>query len=84
MLEGVDCHLLMTFEDHQIMTVTLMVAEEEILAMDGIYVLPVFKGQFDCRKRRVRMELVCQSMLFKMSEHLVYSRVACHLLMLLA
>ena len=84
MLERVDCHLLMTFEYDQIMAVTLMVAEEEVLAMDGIYVLPVLKGQFDGWKRRMDMEFIIKGMLLQEAEHLVYSWIACHLLMLFA
>ena len=46
---------LMTFEDHKIMPVAFMVSEEKILAMDGIDVFPILKGQFYRRKRRMDM-----------------------------
>ena len=79
-----DRHLLMTFEHHQIMAVSLMVAEEEVLAMDRIYVLPIFQGQFDGRKRWMDMEFIIKGMLLQKTEHIVYSWIACHLLMLFA
>ena len=44
MLEGMYLHFLMTFEDHQIVAVSLMVAEKQILAMSGIYFLPIFQS----------------------------------------
>jgi hypothetical protein len=61
-----------------------MITEEEILAMDRVYLLPVLECKFDGRKRRMGMEFILKAMLFQMAEHLVYSLVACHLLRLLA
>ena len=66
----------MTFEHHQIMAVSLMVAEEEVLAM--------FQGQFDGRKRWMDMEFIIKGMLLQKTEHIIYSWIACHLLMLFA
>ena len=61
-----------------------MVAEKQILAMHGIYVLPVLQSQFDCRKRRMRMKLIAEAVLLKEVQHLGYTYVICHLLMLFA
>jgi hypothetical protein len=84
MFEGMDRQLLMTLENHQIMAVSFMISEEEILAMDGIYILPVFQSKFDRRKRRMGVKLIFQTMLLKMAEHFVYSCDSCHLFRLLA
>lgn len=73
MLQRMYRQLLMTLEDHQIMAVSLMVSEEEILAMDGVYFLPVFQSQLDCRERRVGMKFIFQTVRLKMAEHFVYS-----------
>ena len=84
MLERVDGHLLVALEDHQIMAVALMVAEEKVLAMNRVYVLPILQSQFDGRKRRVDMKFIIKGMILQKAEHLVYSWIACHLLRLFA
>ena len=66
------------------MTVTLVVAEEEILAMYRIYLLPVFESLLYCRERRVCMKFIAESMLFKKAQNFSYTWVICHLLKLLA
>jgi hypothetical protein len=45
----------MAFEDHKIVPVAFMVAEEQVLAMDGIDVFPIFEGKLYRRKRRMGM-----------------------------
>jgi hypothetical protein len=82
--EGVYCKFLMTLENHQIVAVSLVVSEEEVLAVDRINVLPVFKRQLDCRQRRMRMKLIAESMLLKEVKYLGYTWVIYHLLRLLA
>ena len=84
MLQGMDGKFLMAFEDDKIMPVALVVTEKQILAMGGIYLLPIFKGKFDGRKRRMRMKLVIEAMIFKEGQDLVDTWVSCHLLMLFA
>jgi hypothetical protein len=79
-----DSQLLMAFKDHQIVTVSLMITEKEILAMDRIYLLPIFKSKLDCRERRMGMQFILQSMFIKMGQHLVYSWNSCHLFRLFA
>ena len=84
MFQRMDCQFLMTFKDNEIMSVALVVAEEEVLAMDRIYILPIFKSQFYSRERRMGMELIIKSVLLKKGKHFIYARVSCHLLRLLA
>jgi hypothetical protein len=48
----------MTFKDNQIMSVSLMITEKEILAMGRIYILPIFKSKFDCRKRWMGVKFI--------------------------
>ena len=84
MFKGMDLHFLMTFEHHKIMTVSLVIAEKQILAMGGIYLLPIFKCELDGRKRRMCMKLVVKAMIFKEGQNLVDTWVSCHLLMLFA
>jgi hypothetical protein len=74
----------MTLEDHQIVAVSLVVSEEEILAVDRINVLPIFQCQLDCRERRMRMKLIAEAVLLKEVKHLGYTWVIYHLLRLLA
>jgi hypothetical protein len=75
MLKGVDVKHLVTFEDHQIMAVSLVIAEEQVLAMCRIYLLPVLQGQFNGRKRRMRVHLVSQTILLKKVQHLFYPAI---------
>jgi hypothetical protein len=82
--ERMDGQFLMALEDHQIVAVSLVVSEEEVLAVDRINVLPVFKRQLDCRERRMRMKLIAESMLLKEVKYLGYTWVIYHLLRLLA
>ena len=84
MFEGMDRQFLMTLENHQIMAVSFMVSEEEILAVDRIYLLPVFKSQLDRGERRMGMEFIFQTVLLKMAEDFIYSGCSCHLFRLLA
>lgn len=79
-----DGKFLMTFEDHKIMSVALVVAEKEVLAVDGINVFPILERKLYRRERRMGMELIIKSVLFQKGEDFVYARVPCHLLRLLA
>ena len=67
----------MTFEDYEVMSVSFMVSEEEILAMGGIYFLPVLESKFYCRERRMVMCLIFNSVIFKKTVYLLYLFV-CH------
>jgi hypothetical protein len=84
MFKRMNCQFLMAFKNDKIMSVSLVITEEEILAMDRIYLLPIFQSKLYCRKRRMGMQFIPQSMLIKMVEHLVYSRDSCHLFRLFA
>ena len=84
MLKGVDSQLLMALEDYKVMPVSLMVAEKEVLAVDGIEILPVFQGEFYRRKRRMDMQFIFHPMLLQKAEDSVYSFVSGHLLRLFA
>lgn len=84
MFQGMDLHFLMAFEDYQIVTVTLMVTEEKILAMSGIDLFPIFQCQFYRRKRRMCMKLIAEAVLLKEGQDLGDSIVFHYLLMLLA
>ena len=79
-----DLHLLMTLEDHEIVTVALMITEEEILAVGRIYLLPIFQRQLDRRERRMRMKLIAEAVLLKEVQDLGDSFVFHYLDMLLA
>jgi hypothetical protein len=74
----------MTFEDHQIVAVSLVIPEEEVLAVDRVDVLPIFQRQLDCRERRMSMKLIAEAMLLKEVKHLGYTWVIYHLFRLLA
>lgn len=74
----------MTLKDNQIVTVSLMVSEEQILAMGGINLLPILQCQFYRRKRRMGMEFIFKSVPLKELKNLIYSSVTCHLLRLFA
>lgn len=63
----------MTFEDYQVMSVSLMVSEEKVLAVCGIDFLPVFEGQFYGRKRRMGVVNEFYAVVFKESVNLCYS-----------
>jgi hypothetical protein len=83
-LKGMDLHLLVAFEHNEIMAVSLMVAEEKILAMGRIYLFPVFQRQLDCRQRRMCMKLIAEAVLLKEVEDLGDSFVFHYLEILLA
>jgi hypothetical protein len=84
MFKRMDLHLLMTFKDNQIMSVALMIAEEKILAMSRINLLPVFQRQFDRRKWRMRMKFIAEAVLLKEVKDPGNSIVFHYLLRLLA
>lgn len=73
MLKRVYRKFLMTFEHYQIMAVSLMIPEKEILAVSGIYILPIFKRKLDGRKRRMGMKLISEAMLCKEGNDLGYA-----------
>ena len=75
---------LVAFEDHKIMSVAFVVAEEKILAVNGIYILPVFKGQLYRWKRRMGMIFIAETMLLKEVQDPGYAWIICHLLRLFA
>jgi hypothetical protein len=64
-----------TFEDHQIMAVSLVIAEEQVLAMRRIYLLPILQGQLNGRKGRMRVHLISQTVLLKKVQHLFYPAI---------
>jgi hypothetical protein len=84
MLQGMYGKFLMTFKHNQIMAVALMVAEEQVLAVYGIDILPIFQGELYGRQRRMGMKFIAEAVLLKEVKHLGYSWIICHLLMLFA
>ena len=84
MLEGMDGKFLMAFKDDKIMSVALVVAEKEVLAMDGIYLLPVFESELDGRKRRMPVYFISEAMLFQKVKHIFDSFFRRHHLRLFA
>ncbi len=48
-----DVHVLVTVQQHKVVPVSFMVAEEEVLAMLGIMAGPILLGNLDCRGRRM-------------------------------
>ena len=84
MLEGVDCQFLMAFEHNEIVTVALMVPEEQVLAVDRINILPVLKSQLYRRKRRMCMKFKTETMLLEKVQDLGYTWVICHFVRLFA
>ena len=61
MLKRMNVEFLVTLEHDKIMPVALVIAEEEVLAMDGIYLLPVFESELDRRKRRMSVDFISES-----------------------
>lgn len=61
MLQRMDVELLVALEADKIMAVALVIAHKKILTMSGIDVLPIRKSIFYREKRRVIMNLVCDS-----------------------
>jgi hypothetical protein len=84
MLQRMDIEGFMALEDHKVMTVSLMVAEEKVLAMYRIDVLPILKSQFYGRKRRMGIKFILKSVSFQEVQNFVYSIVSRHRLRLLA
>jgi hypothetical protein len=74
----------MALEDNQIMTVALVITEEQVLAMGRIDFLPIFQSQLDRRKRRMSMKLISEAVLLEEVQDLGYSVVMHHLDRLLA
>ena len=58
MLQGVDIKVFVTLETHQIVAVPFVIAEEQVLAMQGINVLPILQRFLYGRKRRMIMHLI--------------------------
>jgi len=79
-----DLHFLMAFEYHEIMSVSLVVAEKEVLAVDRIEIFPVLQGEFYRRKGRMDMQFIFHPMFFQKAQYSVYSFVSGHLLRLFA
>jgi hypothetical protein len=75
---------LVTIKDDKVVTVALVVAEEEVLAVNRIDIFPIFKRQFDCREWRMSMEFIGQVMIFEEFQDLINSLISCHRFMLLA
>ena len=84
MLKGVDSQLLMALEDYKVMPVSLMISEEKVLAMNGIYLLPIFQSKFYGRKRRMGMKLIAEAVLLKEGKDLGDAWIFYHLFRLLA
>ena len=60
---------LMTFEDYKIVPVAFMVTEKQVLAMCGVYFLPILQSKFDGGKRRMMMGGEVYSMFFEKFLH---------------
>jgi hypothetical protein len=58
MLQPVNVQILVTLKTGHIVAVTLMVAEEEVLAVCGINVLPIGKRLLYGRQRRMIVHLI--------------------------
>lgn len=84
MLQRMDGQFLMTFEDYQIMPVSLVVTEEQVLAMGGIDFLPILQSKLYGRKRRMSMQFIFKSMSFKEGQDFIYTGVSCHFTRLFA
>ena len=72
-----DRQFFMTFEDYKIMSVTLMISEEQVLAVSRVDFLPIFESKLNGRKRRVVVSLIFNTVLFKESVYFIYLFV-CH------
>ena len=57
-----NAQFLMAFEHYKIMSVAFMIAEEQILAMSRVNILPILKSEFDGWKRGVMMSMEFDSM----------------------
>lgn len=67
--------LFMALKDHKIVAIAFMVAEKEVLAMCGVYVFPIIKGDFYCRKRWMDVHYITDVVLFQKLRNLVDSIV---------
>ena len=67
----------MTFEDHKIMPVALMVSEKQVLAVSGVDFSPIFKRKLDGREGWMVMSLVFNTIFLKESVYFIYLFV-CH------
>ena len=74
----------MALEDHEIVAVTFMVTEEEVLAEGRVDLLPIFQRQLYSRERRMCMKLIAEAVLLKEVQDLGDSFVFHYLDMLLA
>lgn len=83
-LKRMDGKFLMTLEDNKIMSVAFMITEEEVLAMNRIYLLPIFESKLDRRKRRMSVDLITEAMLFQKFQDLCDSFFSRHFPRLLA
>jgi hypothetical protein len=45
-----DIEILMTFDDNEIVPVALMIAEKQVLAVNGFYPVPIFQSLIYCIK----------------------------------
>jgi len=84
MLKRMDSEFLMALEDNQIVSVALMIPEEEILAMDRVDLLPVLECKFNSRKRRMSMKFIAQPLFLEELQNLGDSMILHYLLRLLA
>ena len=64
---------LVALEYHEVMPVAFVITEKQILAVSGINIFPIFKGQFDCREGRMSMELIGQVVIFEEFQDLINS-----------
>ena len=69
---------LMAFEYNQIMPVAFVITEEEVLAVDRIYLLPLFQRQLYRRKRRMSMKFIAQAVLLEEVQYPGYSWIIGH------
>ena len=53
------------FKDNQVMSVSFMIAKENVLASSGIVIFPVYFSVFNCGKRRMFMVFKLDAQLFK-------------------
>ena len=67
-----DGQLLMAFENYEIVPVSLVVAEKEVLAVCRVDLFPILEGQLDRRERRMSMVFIFYAVVFKEGKHLLY------------
>ena len=73
-----DIEIFVTFEDNQVVSIALVIAEEEVLAVGRVNVLPVFHRKLYCRERGMGVDFILYSGIFEELQNSGYGFVVLH------